>query len=446
VTTISELAAIATQTAQSLGIKKFDIYGSTVDEASVQVDHGEPKQLKASNRASVMVRVWNDDNTMGVTTTTDVEPTGLKTALQLAQDASHFGAKENVADFSPEAQNPVPEVTHRQVPPSDIATLLEHLKEAEQKLLDAHPAISGVPYNGLSQRDTARFYLNSAGAMRQEARSLSSVYLYSKAEQAGKRDRSAGAYRISHDLDELDIQGCLDETVAKTISHLDYQKIDTGKYRVVFSPEAFLSLLGAFSNLYNAQSILDQRSLSTVDSLGTELASPLLSVRDDVLHEGNISKTAFDDEGTPTRPITLIENGVLKNFLHSAGTAKRMNAQPTGHANIGAKVTVSPHFYHVFQGAAPEQTYRLEEAENVIYIDDVQALHAGVKALQGAFSLPFDGWLVNQGQRVSIESATVAGDFCELLRNIIYVEPEAKITPGGVCPHVWVEGLSITGE
>ncbi|PZD71747.1 Metalloprotease PmbA [Acaryochloris thomasi RCC1774] len=443
---ITELAAIATQKAQSLGIKKFDIYGSTVDEASVQVDHGDPKQVKASNRASVMVRVWNDDNTMGVTTTTDVEPSGLEAALELAQEASHFGAKENVADFSPAAQDPLPEVTHQKVPQSDIPTLLEHLKGAEKQLLEAHPAINGVPYNGLAQRDTARFYLNSAGAMRQEARSLSSVYLYSKAEQEGKRPRSAGAFRVSADLAELDIQGCLDETVEKTVSHLDYDKIETGKYRVVFSPEAFLSLLGAFSNLYNAQSILDKRSLSTEDSLGTELASPLLSVTDDVLHAGNIGKTAFDDEGTPTRPVTLIENGILKSFLHSAGTAKRMNAQPTGHANIGAKVTVGPHFYHVSPGAPAEQTYSLENAENVVYIDDLQALHAGVKALQGAFSLPFDGWLVNKGKRVSIESATVAGDFRELLKAIIYVEPEAKVMPGGVCPHVWVDGLSITGE
>ena len=214
----------------------------------------------------------------------------------------------------------------------------------------------------------------------------------------------------------------------------------------MLSAEAFLSLLGAFSNLYNAQSILDNRSLSTVESLGTEIASPLLSVADDALHADNIGKTTFDDEGTPTRRLSLIDQGVLANFLHSAGTAKRLNVQPTGHANLGAKVTVGPHFYHVFAASEPEQTYSLDEAENVVFIDDVQALHAGVKALQGSFSLPFDGWLVNKGERVSIESATVAGDFRELLKSIIYVEPEAELTPGGICPRIWVDELSITGE
>ncbi|MFM7371196.1 MAG: metallopeptidase TldD-related protein, partial [Sphaerospermopsis kisseleviana] len=88
----------------------------------------------------------------------------------------------------------------------------------------------------------------------------------------------------------------------------------------------------------------------------------------------------------------------------------------------------------------------LETAENVILIDDLQALHAGVKALQGSFSLPFDGWLVNKGEKISVESATVAGDFLELLKSIVYVEKEAELTPGGVCPRIWVSELSITGE
>ena len=79
-------------------------------------------------------------------------------------------------------------------------------------------------------------------------------------------------------------------------------------------------------------------------------------------------------------------------------------------------------------------------------IEDLSALHAGVKASQGSFSLPFDGWLVSQGERLSIEAATVAGDIRTLLNSIVHLESEEKITPRGVSPHAWVEGLSITGE
>jgi PmbA protein len=443
---IDDLATHAKTTASQLGIKKFDIYGSTVDETSVQVDQGAPKQVKASNRSSVTVRVWNEDNTMGVTSTTDVDPNGLKLALKTAYEASFFGVKENVPDFSPEASAPIPNESDEKAPQAPVSTLIENLIEVEKELLSAHPAIKGVPYNGLSQRDIDRFYLNSNDAIRTEARSYASIYLYSKTEQEGKKPRSAGAFKISRSLEQLDLEGCLKEAAEKTISHLNYEKIKSGKYRVVFSPDAFLSLLSAFSNLFNAQNILDKQSLSTPDSLGKPIASPLLSVCDDALHPDNVAAETFDGEGTPTRRVSLITEGVLTGFLHSSGTAKRLNAQPTGHANIGAKVTVGSHFYHVFPGASAEQEYSLANAENVILIDDLQALHAGVKALQGSFSLPFDGWLVENGKLTSIESATVAGDFLELLQSIIFVEKEAELTPAGVCPRIWVDGLSITGE
>jgi PmbA protein len=332
------------------------------------------------------------------------------------------------------------------VAPVPVGDLITTLVDVEKQLLDAHPAIASVPYNGLAQRDIERFYLNSNGALRHESRSYASLYLYSKTEQEGRKPRSAGAVRVDNGLSMLDIDGCLKEATEKTLSHLDYEKIKSGKYRVVFSGEAFLSLLGAFSNLYNAQSILDKLSLSTPDSLGTTIASPLLSVYDDALHAENVSKETFDGEGTPTRRVPIIEKGVLTNFLHSAGTAKRLGATPTGHASIAAKVSVSPNFYHVLPGESANPEFILENAEDIVYVDDVQALHAGVNALQGSFSLPFDGWLVNQGKRVSIESATVAGDFRELLKNILHVEPEVEITPGGVCPRIWVDSLSITGD
>jgi PmbA protein len=60
--------------------------------------------------------------------------------------------------------------------------------------------------------------------------------------------------------------------------------------------------------------------------------------------------------------------------------------------------------------------------------------------------LPFDGWLVNKGQLTSIDSATIAGDILKVLKSIIFVETAAEITPKGVCPRVWVDGLSVTGE
>jgi PmbA protein len=444
---IAELSTSARTIADKLGIAKFDIYGSTVDETSVQVDRGEPKQVKASNRSGVTVRVWNAEQTVGTASTTDLDPIGLELALKTAYEASAFGITEHAPDFSPAATAVLAEVAAEVAEIAGVPALVASLIGAEKDLLAAHEAIESVPYNGLSQRQVEHFYLNSNGARRHEMRSYASLYLYAKTEQEGKKPRSAGAFAVGSSFEKLATQKCVAEAAQKTISHLDYRQVPTGKYLVVFSGEAFLGLLGAFSNIFNAQSILDKQSLATPETIGQQIASPLLSIADDALHPKNIGAETFDGEGTPTRRLLLLEKGVVQNFIHSAGTAKRLHATPTGHANMGSKVTVSPHFYHVFASdESAAQTYSLDTAENVIFIDDLQALHAGVQALQGSFSLPFDGWLVNKGQKVSIDAATVAGDFLTLLQQIVYVEAEGEFTGSGFCPRVWVEGLSITGE
>jgi PmbA protein len=447
-TAIANLEENAKAVAQKLGIQKFDIYGSTVDETSAEVDSGKTKQVSAANRASITVRVWGENQCVGITSTTDIDLIGLELALQTARDASAFGVKEHIPDFSPAVSAPVIDLGDRTSEQSPVSDLVNVLLQAEKELLAAHPAIVSVPYNGLSQRDVSRFYLNSEGAMRQESLSYASIYLYSRAEQEQRKPRSGGAYRVNRKLADLDVAGCLKEAAEKTISHLDYAKITTGKYRVVFSPEAFLSIIYAFSSLFNAQNILDKQSLSTPESLGTAIASPLLSLVDFELHPSNIGGVSFDGEGTPVGQTALIESGVLQNFLHSSVTAKRMHGKPTGNGSIGAKVSVSPNFFCVSASGTPSEkpddSYSLGRSENVILIDELQALHAGVQALQGSFSLPFEGWLVNGRDRVSIESATIAGDIYQLLKSIIHVESEVKVTPNGVAPHVWVDGLSIT--
>jgi len=445
------LAEQAHAVAVKLGITKFDIYGATIDETSAEVDQGKPKQVSASNRASITVRVWNEKGTMGVTSTTNLESSGLETALQTAHEASYFGVTEFVPDFSPAVTAPTADLSDRTAPQNDVQELLTTLLDAEKQVCESHPAINGVPYNGLSQRDISRFYINSDGATRHEEISYSSIYLYTKAEEPDRKPRSGGAYRVSRSFADLDVKGCITEVCEKTISHLDYDKIKSGKYLVVFSPEAILGLVSAFSSLFNAQSILDKLSLSTPESIGSQIASPLFCLSDNELFPGNVGAITFDGEGTPTQCTPLIVDGILTSFLHSSVTAKRLNTSPTGNASIGAKVSVSPNFYHITPSAnhtAPVRSLDHPEqlTEPVILIDSLQALHAGVQSSQGSFSLPFDGWLIADGQRRSVESATIAGDIREILKSIVYVEPTVKVTPSGAAPHVWVSGVSVTGE
>ncbi|MBM5820504.1 MAG: TldD/PmbA family protein, partial [Cyanobacteria bacterium K_DeepCast_150m_m2_101] len=411
------------------GIRRWDLGAACSTDISVQVDRGEPKQMKGAQRSSITVRVWNDGGLVGVTSTSDLSDQGLERALTGAKEASAFGNADDIPAFSPLATAPLASLDQPIHQPQGILRLLDTLKGAEQELLARHDAIGTVPYNGLAERSSERIYLNSDGACRQQQLSTASLYLYARAEEAGRKPRSAGAVRLAYGAGDLDVAGCINEAAERTISHLNYAPIATGHYTCVFSPEAFLDLIGAFSGLFNARAVLDGVSLSNRDSIGETLAVPFLDIHDNGLHPGNIGASAFDGEGTPTKRLALLEGGVLRNFLHSEATARAFGVSPTGHAGMGAKVSVGPDWFEVSatpgSGGGQSGLDRFKAGEPIVWIDSLSALHAGVKASQGSFSLPFDGWLIQGGEPRSIEAATVAGDIRQVLKAIVGFEGEA---------------------
>ena len=432
------------------GITKWDLGASRSSSASVQVDRGEAKQLKAAQRSSITIRVWNQQGLIGITSTSDLSASGLEKALMGAYQASHFGNPDDVPEFSPLASAPQPDLHRPLQDAQGIQVLLNQLLDAEQQLLGRHPAIGTLPYNAMNEGSSERIYLNSDGALRQAQRTQASIFLMARAEESGRKPRSGGAVRLALGSRDLDLKGCIDEAAERTISHLNYQPIDTGRYLVCFSPEAFLDLIGSFSSMLNARAVLDGVSLSKADSIGNQLAVPFFNLTDNGLHPAHVGAMPFDGEGTPTRALPLIRDGRLESFLHSEATARHFGVDPTGHAGMGAKVSVGPDWFEMSRtpsiSTGADHLDHTATRDTFVLIESLSALHAGVKASQGAFSLPFDGWLVKDGERISVEAATVAGDIRELLRSIVHLEPESVITHEGVSPYIWVDGLAITGE
>ena len=446
----NKIRNLLTKLTRDQGINKWDLGASSSNDISVQIDKGEPKQLKASQRSSITIRIWDHINRVGITSTSDLTDTGLEKAIRGAKEASEFGNIYETPEFSPLAKQNIKMKELVSPKRYGIKSLLNILRDSEDSLLSSHNSIDSVPYNGLSESFYERIYLNSDGAKRNMNTSQACIYLYSKAEETGRKPRSSGSVKIAYSIDELKIKECIEEAAQKTISHLNYQPIITGKYLICFKPEAFLELINAFSNIFNARSILDGVSLSQKDSLGCKLAVPELSIVDNGLHPTNIGSFSFDGEGTPTKELEIIKRGVLKNLIHSEYTARKFGVNPSGHAGLGSKASVSPDWLII--GNDKEITSVNKDLNHnstsgkYIMIESLNALHSGVKASQGSFSLPFDGWLVENGYKTSIEAATVAGDIKELLLNIIQVEDKQFETHIGISPHVWINNLSITGE
>ena len=447
---VTKITDLIKEGARTLNIHKWDFGASFSNDFSVQIDKGIAKQLKASQKQVLTLRVWNDKDLVGITTTSDLSEIGLKKALFQANLASKYGNKNEKTDFSPLSKDPIKKFNTKKINPSGITKLLTVLRIAETNLLKKHDAIKSIPYNGLSESFFKRVYANSDGASRSFENSQAALYLYARAEEKDKKPRSSGAVKIGYSLEDIDVDSCIEEAAEKTISHLNYSAVNTGKYKICLSPDAFLTLLNAFSSMFNARSILDGVSISSKDAIGEIVSNPSLNLYDDGLHEKNISSVPFDGEGTPTKRLCIINEGKLTNFIHSESTAKVFKTKPTGHAGLGSKVSVSPDWLVVEKSnnssSLTENLNHKKYLEKYIYIEELNAIHAGVKASQGSFSLPFDGWLVDNAKKVSIESATVAGDFKTLLKNIINIELEQITTTSGISPHIWIKELSITGD
>lgn len=71
------------------------------------------------------------------------------------------------------------------------------------------------------------------------------------------------------------------------------------------------------------------------DWVGRQVASEKITLADQAgrgFDGGAGVAIHVDDEGTPCRDVNIIENGVLKGFLHNKSTALELGAEPTGNA------------------------------------------------------------------------------------------------------------------
>jgi PmbA protein len=110
------------------------------------------------------------------------------------------------------------------------------------------------------------------------------------------------------------------------------------------TPGEFMAILGpiTFAHIVNqvgssASAFLVDSGLSFLaDKMGQKVASEQLSVADDATMTGSYGSSPFDAEGLPTRRTRIIEQGVLRSYLHNSATAKEFGVESTANAGLVA--------------------------------------------------------------------------------------------------------------
>jgi PmbA protein len=162
----------------------------------------------------------------------------------------------------------------------------------------------------------------------------------------------------------------------------------------------------------------------------------------------------FDAEGSPTHRKAIIEKGVLNTLLYNLKTAAVAGKKTTGNASkagYDSSVGIRPFTMYLEGGELTEEEL-LQKAGNGVYITDLSGLHAGADSISGDFSLQSAGYMIENGKKTRyVKSFTVAGNFYELLKNIVALAnnshlPRAMGSTAFGAPSALVDGLSIAGK
>jgi PmbA protein len=272
---------------------------------------------------------------------------------------------------------------------------------------------------------------------------------------AGERDevQSGLGFTMGRDPTVLQPEAAGAEAAAKARALLGAEPCPTGSYTVVFDRETAAALLGTIAATLNAEAIQKGRSVFC-ERMGTQVASPLVTLWDDGLAIDGPATSPFDGEGVPQQTTLLILDGTLTGVLHNTYTARREspNTRSSGNAARGS--------YRVLPAVGPTNLVLqdghgglsdlLQRVGTGLYVENIVGLHSGVNPVTGEVSVGVTGRLIEGGAAGRpVREVTVATDFISLLGSVQDVAADSRWTPfyGSVCsPSIAVADVAVSGR
>jgi PmbA protein len=161
----------------------------------------------------------------------------------------------------------------------------------------------------------------------------------------------------------------------------------------------------------------------------------------------------FDDEGTPTRPITFIDSGVLQLFYADRATGRSLGSGTTGNGfrpGLGSYPTPGLFNLIVESGARrslPGKSFTelIASLEDGIIVDQMLGGGAGIS---GEFSVNVDlGYRVKNGEIIGrVKDTMVSGNVYTALKQLIELGGDGDWNGSCYTPSLIVDGLSVTGQ
>lgn len=258
-----------------------------------------------------------------------------------------------------------------------------------------------------------------------------------------QRDYWMSAARHLRDLESPESIGL--KAAERAVRRLGARKAQTCEVPVVFEPLTARSLISHVFNAVSGDAIY-RRTSFLVDCIGKTVASPQVTIVDDARLPGGLGSAPFDDEGVPTQTTVIVEQGCLRNYLHTAYTARKLGARPTGNGTRAASgvVTLGPTNFHLKPGPySPEEI--IASVKSGLYV--VELIGFGVNGVTGDYSRGAVGlWIENGQLTYPVQEITIAGNLRQMFENIEMIGSDLTFLGSVASPTLKIGKMVISGE
>ncbi|MBS1212100.1 MAG: pmbA [Proteobacteria bacterium] len=409
---LESLVAEALEEARQRGASAAEA-GLNVDRGlSVNVRLGEVETIEHHRSQGLGITVYFGQR-KGSASTTDLRPDAISETVAAACRIAQFAAEDPFAGL-PESEQLAREFPDLDLyhpwslsPDEAIALALE----CETAARDYHPAIVNSEGASVSTYEGQRVLGNTLGFVHGYSSSRHSVAcaVIGQSGDSMQRDDWWSVARAREDLEPPAAVGV--QAAARTIRRLDARSLTTRQCPVIFAADVAAGLLGHFvgairgGNLYRKSSFL-------LDCLGKQVFPEFVRIHEQPHLPRGLGSAPYDSEGVATRAHDLISEGVLKSYVLSTYSARKLGMHTTGNAGGVHNLTIE-HGELDLQGLLRQMGTGLLVGE---------LMGQGVNLVTGDYSRGAAGFWIENGEiAYPVEEITIAGNLKDMYHKIIAV-------------------------
>ena len=425
--TTDELQAVADRViAQASAGEQIEAFVSRGGETEVRVYEGDVEHFVSAQSEGIGIRVIKDGRT-GFAYAGTLDDVAVAEVLAEARDNVVFGTVDEWAGLAlPDGVAPTEQTlwndelavyaTDRKI---DLAKELDKLASGfdprvrvdDSNYADAWGEAAVASTNGV----------RSAG--RENGCYVSVSTLADEGEGDDAETQTGFGFSVGNSPEEFDLEKAAREASERATRLLGATKPPSKRTTVVLDPFVTAQFLGVISSTLNGEAVVKGRSLFA-DRLGDQVAAAGITLVDDPTNPKAYTSTDVDGEGLAARRNVLVENGVLKQFVHNSYSARRSDTASTGNAIRGG-FAGTPGVGCLALSLVPgtrSQAEIIADIDDGLLVQSMQGLHSGVNAVSGDFSTGAAGLLIQNGEvGAPVREFTIASTLQRMLLDIAEV-------------------------